>query len=116
MCSVAERALNYMYMHTGNVAVIATSVMNPMWIGHSIVYDGIPCFNPRIVHIDGHGLPNVEKSSWPYDSTIQQPMSSAKKSQIYVYGTQIGQVSLYYTSHFVILGIWSMFRPLHGYT
>lgn len=92
MCSVAERALNY--MHTGNVAVIATSVMNPMWIGHSIVHDGIPCFNSRIVDFDRQGLPSVEKSYWPYDSTIQQPMSSAKKSQIYVYGTQIGQVSI----------------------
>lgn len=93
MCSVAERALNY--MHTGNVAVIATSVMNPLWIGHSIVNDGIPCFNPRTVYIDRYGLPIVSKSHWPYDSIIQQPKSSANKSQRYAYGTQLGQVSFH---------------------
>ena len=102
MCSVAECALNY--LHTGNVAVITTSVMNPMWIRHSIIDDGIPCFNPRIVHFDRQGLPNVVKSFWPYNSTIQQQMSNARKLQIYVYGTQIGQVSIWllflvYTTH-----------------
>ena len=35
LASIAEHALKY--MHTGNTAVIATSIMNSLWIGRSIV-------------------------------------------------------------------------------
>jgi hypothetical protein len=84
-------------MHTGNVSVIATSAMNPMWIGLSIIHDGLPSFNPRIIQLDVRGLLVVNKAYWPYNSMTQQPITSARKSQIYVYGHQLANVS-----HFVI--------------
>lgn len=91
ICSVAERALNY--MHTGNAAVIATSVMNPLWIGLAMIQDGLPCFNPRYV-VTAHGtrikvLPEV----WPYNKKKHQPLSSSKRSQLLTYGEQYFNVS-----------------------
>jgi hypothetical protein len=35
LCVSLERALNF--MHTGNAAVITTTLMNPLWIGLAIV-------------------------------------------------------------------------------
>lgn len=83
VCSVAERALNC--LHTGNMAVIATSVMNPLWIGRGLVHDGLPCLDPRIV--DGKTRPKMLISSarWPYDANKHQPKTSAKGSIIFRY-------------------------------
>jgi hypothetical protein len=92
MCSVAERAFNY--MHTGNVAVIATTVMNPLWIGQAIIVDGMPSFNPQMVQINGRGLIQVDKNLWPYDRAIQQPRTSSKTSQTYVYNNTVAKVSI----------------------
>jgi hypothetical protein len=84
ICSVAERALNY--LHTGNAAVIATSVMNPLWIGRALIQDGLPCLNPRYV-VTSHGsrlkpLPET----WPYNKKKHQPLSSSKRAQVLTYG------------------------------
>ena len=83
LCSVAERALNY--MHTGNAAVIATSVMNPLWIGNAIVRDGLPCFNSRIVSLKHKGPVSVVLERWPYDMIRHQPKTSSKAAQIFQY-------------------------------
>jgi hypothetical protein len=93
MCAVAERALNY--MHTGNVAVIATTVMNPLWIGQAIIEDGMPCYNPQMVSIDGSDLARVNRLTWPYDPTTHQPRSSARASQLYVYNDTVAKVRVY---------------------
>lgn len=87
VCCAAERALNY--MHTGNTAVIATSVMNPLWIGRSIVRDGLPCFNPQIVNIvqlSDRSKVVVIARKWPYDNVKHQPKSCSGRSQILTYG------------------------------
>jgi hypothetical protein len=86
VCSVAERALNY--MHTGNTAVIATSVMNDLWIGTSIVTDGLPCFNPDIVKIVQNSQTSkliVDPKKWPYDHVKHQPKSCSGRAQILTY-------------------------------
>jgi hypothetical protein len=91
LCSIAERALNY--MHTGNVAVISTTSMNPLWVGHAIIQDGLPSFNHRMVTIDTMGMMQVGKDKWPSDPITHQPRSSAATSQMYVYNHSVAKVS-----------------------
>ena len=81
LCSSAERALNF--MHTGNVAVIATSAMNPLWIGLSLIHDGLPCFNTSIVPTLGSSI-LVNKREWPCNSR-HQPRSASQCAQIRTY-------------------------------
>lgn len=93
LCSVAERALNY--MHTGNASVIATRVMNPLWIGRSIVQDGIPCLNGQM--INNNLLFNrvvVSPETWPYDVAKHQPVTSSQRAQVLTYGEAHYKVSL----------------------
>lgn len=83
-CSVLERALNF--MHTGNMAVIATTVMTPMWIGCAIVKDGFPCINPMIVQIINSKHVQIDALQWPQDRNRRRPHSSSRRSQILTYG------------------------------
>ncbi|KIL64797.1 hypothetical protein M378DRAFT_178583 [Amanita muscaria Koide BX008] len=82
LSSALERALNF--MHTGNVAVIATSAMNPLWIGLAIIHDGLPCLNPALVPtLIGPNFVNVEY--WPqHDNRL--PKSASRCSQLRTYG------------------------------
>ncbi|KAM6490423.1 hypothetical protein JOM56_014096 [Amanita muscaria] len=82
LSSALERALNF--MHTGNVAVIATSAMNPLWIGLAIIHDGLPCLNPALVPtLIGPDFVNVEY--WPqHDNRL--PKSASRCSQLRTYG------------------------------
>ncbi|KAF8666943.1 hypothetical protein AX14_006410 [Amanita brunnescens Koide BX004] len=84
LCSVAERALNY--MHTGNAAVIATSVMNPLWVGNAIVRDGLPCFNTNIVALNHVSPVAIIQEKWPFDTFRHHPKSSSKAAQIFTFG------------------------------
>lgn len=83
LCSTAERALNY--MHTGNTAVISTSVMKPLWVGNAIIRDGLPCFNPKIVSIKVNSPVSVFSENWPYDEARYQPKSSSSACQLFSY-------------------------------
>lgn len=84
VCSVLERALNF--MHTGNTAVIATTVMNPLWIGRAILKDGFPCLNPGIIKLTNKRYIVVEEQLWPYNGALHRPHSSSKRSQTLTYG------------------------------
>ena len=84
LCAAAERALNY--MHTGNTAVIATSVMKPLWVGNAIIRDGLPCFNPQIVSMKVNAPISVFAENWPYDEARYQPKSSSLACQLFSYG------------------------------
>lgn len=87
LCSCLERALNF--MHTGNTAVIASSVMNPLWIGLAIIHDGHPCLNSRIIPtLTGSTL--VNNAEWPYNKR-QEPRSGSKGSQVRQYGRVISR-------------------------
>ena len=94
ICLVTERALNY--MHTGNAAVIATSVMNPLWIGLAIIQDGQPSFNPNYL-VTAHGTRvKVVPEVWPYNKKRHQPLSSSRRSQVLTYGEAYFNVSSYF--------------------
>jgi len=90
LCAMLERALNY--MHTGNTKVIATTVMNPLWIGKALIQDGLPCVDP--------GILRVFASSWelcaehyPYHRSTGIPTSAAGCVIRYNYGDTVFQVS-----------------------
>ena len=65
LCSVLERTLNF--MHTGNTAVIASTVMSPLWIGRAIIKDGFPCINPKIIRIVNSKHIEIDPIQWPQD-------------------------------------------------
>ena len=90
LCSCLERALNF--MHTGNVSVIATSAMNPLWIGLSLIHDGHPCLNPSIA--SSIGAVCVHANQWPRNNK-GQPTSASKGSQLRTYGQGHFNVSVY---------------------
>ena len=92
LCSTLERALNY--MHTGNTAVIATTVMNPLWIGRSVVKDGMPCLNPDILQVVNGKHICIDAKDWPCHDLSKQPHSSSRRSQVLTYGESHYNVSL----------------------
>src|SRR6266550_6801092 len=99
LCSVAERAFNY--MHTGNAAVISTTVMNPLWIGNAVVHDGLPCLNRNIVSLHASSQVSIIKQRWPYHQALQQPKTSSSAAQIFAYDLGHFNVSIS-PSHIVI--------------
>jgi hypothetical protein len=84
LCSAAERALNF--MHTGNAAVIATGVMNPLWIGRAIVQDGLPCINPKIAQPIKGKIIRIMADQWPFDENKHIPKTASKRAQRITYG------------------------------
>ena len=88
----AERALNF--MHTGNPAVIKTSIMNPLWIGRAIVNDGLPSFNQKIVEL-GYNQLRVSFAQWPFDDGRNLPKSTAESALRYRYNEQTVAVSAF---------------------
>ena len=85
VCCAAKRALNY--MHTGNTAVITTSLMNPLWIGRSIPKDGLPCFNPSIVSVTFNSTIRMIDAKWPWDSKKHRPKSCSERCQVLTYNS-----------------------------
>ncbi|KIL55211.1 hypothetical protein M378DRAFT_182284 [Amanita muscaria Koide BX008] len=90
LCSALERALNF--MHTGNVAIIATSAMNPLWIGLSIIHDGLPCLNEAILPTVANKI-LIDKAQWPLNSR-NMPVSASRCAQIRTYG--LGHYNIFY--------------------
>jgi hypothetical protein len=64
LCSVMERSLNY--CHTGNARVLASSLMNPLWVSKGLLRDGMPCFGPAVDfgQSDLHD-PRIKLPDWP---------------------------------------------------
>jgi hypothetical protein len=86
LCSVVEHALNY--MHTGNTAAIASSVMTPLWVGKALIADGLPSFKPKVVVLSqGHSDCSVKitEKNWPLDKKSAQPLSSSQATQLFWY-------------------------------
>lgn len=93
-CSVLERALNF--MHTGNTAVIATTVMNPLWIGRAILKDGFPCLNKKKVQIIDSKYIQLNALEWPFNASSNRPHSSSRRSQLLTYGESHFHVRRYH--------------------
>lgn len=80
-------------MHTGNTTVIATSVMKPLWIGQSIVEDGLPCFNPKYIQIAGTRMVSILEEMWPWDEKTHMPLSVSRHAITLTYGDSVFSVS-----------------------
>jgi hypothetical protein len=91
LCSAVERGLNY--MHTGNAAVITSSVMTPLWIGRALVEDGFPCLNPKIVRIVNGLRIKADAREWPLLTRGIRPHSCSKASQVFRYSENHFSVS-----------------------
>lgn len=91
LASVLERTLNV--AHTGNVAVIATTLMNRLYVGRSLMDHGTPTFNESVkmghTHDDAVYVPEV---LWPYNSDTREPITASRRSQIFNYGTDHWEV------------------------
>jgi hypothetical protein len=92
-CSVVERAINY--MHTGNTAVIATTVMNPLWVGRALVKDGFPSLNSDFVDIANPEHIQIKGDIWPFNKLLHRPHSSSQRSHLLTYGEPHFNVSLH---------------------
>lgn len=93
LSSVLERALNV--AHTGNVRVIATSLMNPLLVGRSLLDHGTPTFSQSVIM--GHTAKDsvfITEAEWPCHSSSKLPLTSSKRSQIFNYGINHWEVSL----------------------
>jgi hypothetical protein len=71
-------------MHTGNAAVIETSLINPLWIGLGIAQDGIACINTKLIPVFTSALV-INDAEWPYNNK-EEPKSVSKGSQLRNYG------------------------------
>ena len=81
-------------MHTGNASVISTSVMNPLWIGLSVIYDGLPCFNDTTFNVRNPCIGIVNFGQWPFDDKIQHPKTASKSRLLHSYGPDVFNVSV----------------------
>ena len=82
--AVAERALNF--MHTGNAAVITTTVMNPLWIGKALVQDRLPCINQKHINVTHPQRLIIHGENWPYDEIKHMPKTALRRAFILTYG------------------------------
>jgi hypothetical protein len=91
LCAVLERALNY--IHSGNTKVIATSIMNPMWIGRALIQDGLPSLNETFVKLFSASW-QVQGACLPCDNRNGTPKSAAAAVILFNYDRDVYNVSL----------------------
>lgn len=75
LCSIAERALNF--IHMGNTSVLLSRLMKPLWTSLGLLRDGWPSFNPRLVHFNDKKSLDILIKRWPFDEKKRVPISSA---------------------------------------
>lgn len=92
LCAVLERALNY--IHSRNTKVIATSIINPMWIGHALIKDGLPLLNKTMVKFFPSSW-QVQGECLLYDIRNRTPKSAATAAILFNYDHTAYSVSLY---------------------
>ena len=101
LCAVLERALNF--IHSGNMKVITPTTMNKLWIGQSLIQDGLPCLNPHLIRFVGSSSWEVLGEQWPWSPISGMPMSSAQCVVEHNYGVLVSNVS--YSNNILVL--WS---------
>lgn len=87
-----ERTLNV--GHTGNVAVIATTLMDRLYVGRSLIDHGSPTFHECVK--TGHtrsDIVNIPDVLWPRHHDTKEPLSASRRSQIFNYGVDQWEVS-----------------------
>lgn len=91
LSSVLERALNV--AHTGNVRVIATSLMNPLFVGRSLIDHGTPTFHECVLMGQTAYDPvHIQDVQFPRQQALRQPLTASKRSQILNYGVEHWEV------------------------
>lgn len=92
LTSILERIVNY--GHTGNAAVIATTLMNPLWVGMSLPEHGTPTFNTLFEMGETATDPAyITDTLWPRNALTKAPYTASKRSQILNYGQNHWEVS-----------------------
>ena len=90
LCSIAERALNF--LHTGNTAVLLTRLMNPLWTSQGLLVDGWPCFNKNLVQFSNETAIEWRIRQWPFDRTSRKPISAAYAGQRFYFSAEHAKV------------------------
>jgi len=86
------------YCHTGNTAVLATSLMHPLGLSRAALTDGFPMLlnpfqHPTIFLAIQNGL-KIDPSAWPLKHGY--PAVASKKAQIFTYSLSHFLVCLLY--------------------
>lgn len=91
--AILERIIAF--AHTGNVRVLSTTLMRPMWIVSSLLETGMPTFNPAIFTAHNlSGLPlTITLQQWPVQGQGRTPATASKRSQVLTYGPDHYQAS-----------------------
>lgn len=92
LCSVVERALNF--MHTGNASVLLTRLMSPLWTSQGLLIDGWPCFNRELVQFGDGKQVGWKIKQWPFDKRKHKPISAAYAGQMFYHDTSHAMVRI----------------------
>lgn len=84
--AVLERTLNY--GHTGSTRVLTTTLMNRMWLGLSVVRDGLPCIADWFISSGAMsaGMITIQKDMWPVHNRTRVPLTASQRCQELTYG------------------------------
>ena len=98
------------FCHTGNTAVLATSLMRPLLLSKSVVKDGFPMLTTvfhqkRLCMAFDQGL-IIDPSKWPAKDGY--PAVASKRSQIVTYSLQHFMVSLCLYIHLFVIPCFSV--------
>jgi hypothetical protein len=103
------------YCHTGNTAVLATSLMNPLFLSKGVLRDGFPALlnvfaRPTISSARSDGF-RINRQKWP--SKDGYPAVASKRAQILTYSLEHFMVSAWvYDTFFIRLCLrWGIFLP-----
>jgi|SRR5712672_1463155 len=94
------------YCHTGNTAVLATSLMDPLGLSRGVLKDGFPCllplFTEQPIQSAYHHDLKIDPRRWPLKD--RYPAVASKKSQILSYSVEHYSVSISsFTLHYYTL-------------
>lgn len=102
LTSVLERTLNV--AHTGNVGVIATTLMDRLYVGRSLVDHGSPTFHECVkMDMSSQDPIRVPDIMWPRHPVTREPFTASRRSQIFNYGVdqwEVSQFTFYHSDHF----------------
>lgn len=86
-----ERTHNY--AHTGNGRVIATGLMNPLFVGMALPKHGMPTFSDILKFgATSKDMPYISDKDWPRHALTKQPRIASKRAQILTYGIEHWEV------------------------
>lgn len=95
LCAVLERALNY--AHTGHARVIATGLMNPLFVGMSLIDHGTVTFSNSVSLGERNGkCPTIIETLHPRRSRTKAPITCSQAAIKFAYSESMWLVSTYF--------------------